>query len=663
MSKKEKFNRLKIDEADCRSTGFSLESGKTGLSGEIPFAKYPRPQFKRDSFFNLNGKWDCGVLVPFPLGSEKAWSRDSRVEHGNDKILGGNDSMSLSENNVSLSGKNVSLSGRKVSLSGLTRQSVEEFSYYTTFTLPENFIKDHVLLNFGAVDQIAKVYIDDQFVGEHEGGYTPFSFDITDFLVGRNQSGTQNQTAPQNPVAPHKIRVDVTDTLDHKYPYGKQKKNRGGMWYTPVSGIWQTVWLESLPEKYIRAIKITPDLEGIVLEIDGDEDEYAVEIKSRSDGQVQTFKYKQRQNPPRTNDSGQTQKLAQQNPPLNPDEKSFYIKVENPKLWSPESPELYDIIIQGSQDKVQSYFALRTVGIGRDENGYHRLLLNGKPYFFNGVLDQGYWPQGIFLPNSERGWEKDILAMKKLGFNTLRKHIKIEPAGFYEACDRLGMIVFQDFVNNADYSFFHDTILPTVFGATSSFITGKNKLFDDRHFHKSEESRRIFKQTVTDTIRHLYNFPCICYYTIFNEGWGQFCADEMYDFVKERDSTRIIDSTSGWFKQKKTDVESDHIYFKKIKIKKADKPIVISEFGGYSLKLEPNHYFNKKQNYGYRFFKNQSELEKSIHELYDRQIKPYIKKGLCAAIYTQLSDVEDETNGFLTYDRLPKLLNQTDFLE
>ena len=623
MSKKEKFNKLKIDDDEMGGTGECC-------SENLPFAKYPRPQFKRDSFFNLNGKWECGVLVPFPLGSEKAWSRDSRVEHGNDSM---------------------SLSDRQVSLSGLTRQSFEHFSYYTTFSLPDGFIKDRVFLNFGAVDQIATVYIDEKLVGKHEGGYIPFSFDITDFFVGANQTGT------------HKIWVDITDTLNHKYPYGKQKKNRGGMWYTPVSGIWQTVWLESLPEKYIRGIKITPDLEGIALEIDGDENEYAVEIKSRTDGKIQTFKYTQTQNHPRINDSEQTVNNAQQNSPRNPNAKFFYIKIENPKLWTPESPELYDISIQGSQDKVQSYFALRTVGIGRDEEGYQRLLLNGKPYFFNGVLDQGYWPQGIFLPNSERGWEDDILAMKKLGFNTLRKHIKIEPAGFYEACDRLGMIVFQDFVNNADYSFFHDTILPTVFGATSSFITGKNKLFDDRHFHQSAETRRIFKQTVTDTINHLYNFPCICYYTIFNEGWGQFCADEMYDFVKERDSTRIIDSTSGWFKQKKSDVESDHIYFKKIKIKKADKPIVISEFGGYSFKLEPNHYFNKKQNYGYRFFKDQAELEKAIRELYDTQIKPYIKKGLCAAIYTQLSDVEDETNGFLTYDRIPKLLNQTDFLE
>ena len=565
MSEKEKYNRLKIDDD---------AAGVAGVygSGNVPFAKYPRPQLKRDSFFNLNGKWDCGVVVPFPLGSE----------------------------NSMMDGK-------------------EEFSYFTSFSLPDDFIKNRVLLNFGAVDQIATVYIDEKLVGTHEGGYTPFSFDITDFFADDRTHGTATQ---------HELRVDIIDHLDHKFPYGKQKKNRGGMWYTPVSGIWQTVWLESVPEKYIRGIKITPDLEGIALEVDGDDDEYAVQIKSRSDEKVQTF---------------------------NLSEKSFHIKIDNPKLWSPESPELYDISIQGSQDKVQSYFALRTVGIGCDDDGYQRLLLNGKPYFFNGVLDQGYWPQGIFLPNSEQGWEDDILAMKKLGFNTLRKHIKIEPAGFYEACDRLGMIIFQDFVNNADYSFFHDTILPTVFGSTSNFITGKNKLFDDRHFHKSAETRRIFKQTVTDTINHLYNFPCICYYTIFNEGWGQFCADEMYDFVKKLDSTRIIDSTSGWFKQKKSDVESDHIYFKKIKIKKSDKPIVISEFGGYSFKLEPNHYFNKKQNYGYRFFKDQSELEKAIHELYDTQIKPYVKKGLCAAIYTQLSDVEDETNGFLTYDRIAKI--------
>ena len=564
MSKKEEFNKLKV----------RAEYG--GVAGEVPFAKYPRPQLKRDSFFNLNGKWDCGVVVPFPLTNmslsgltrQSNLERDSRVKPGNDTC----------------------------------------FSYYTTFSLPDNFIKDRVLLNFGAVDQIATVFIDGQKVGEHEGGYTPFSFDITDFLAAEN---------------PHKIQVDVVDTLDHKYPYGKQKKNRGGMWYTPVSGIWQTVWIESVPASYIRGLKITPDLEGINLEIDGDDESYEIQIKPRGEGETQS---------------------------LTTCEKSLYIKIENPKLWSPEEPNLYDITIKGSQDTVQSYFGLRTLGIAPDSDGYQRLLLNGKPYFFNGVLDQGYWPEGIFLPNSEKGWESDILAMKKLGFNTLRKHIKIEPANFYEACDRLGMVVFQDFVNNSDYSFLHDTVLPTIFPRLCD-----KGFFKDKNYHKNPESRRIFKESAAATIDALYNFPCICYYTIFNEGWGQFCADELYDFVKALDSTRIIDSTSGWFKQKKSDVHSDHVYFRIIKIKRSDKPIVISEFGGYSFKLEPDHYFNKNQNYGYKTFHSQQELEQAIRELYDSQIKPYIKKGLCAAIYTQLSDVEDETNGFLTYDRVLKI--------
>ena len=564
MPEKEEFNKLKV----------SPEYG--GFVGEVPFSKYPRPQLKRDSFFNLNGKWDCGVVVPFPLTNmslsgltrQSNLERDSRVKPGNDTC----------------------------------------FSYFTTFSLPDNFIKDRVILNFGAVDQIATVFIDGQKVGEHEGGYTPFSFDITDFLSAEN---------------PHKIQVDIVDTLDHKYPYGKQKKNRGGMWYTPVSGIWQTVWLESLPVSYIRGLKITPDLQGIKLEIDGDDEEYKIEIKARSGEATQSLVTRQ---------------------------KSLYIKIENPKLWSPEEPNLYDITIQGSQDRVQSYFGLRTLGIAPGSDGYQRLQLNGKPYFFNGVLDQGYWPEGIFLPNSEKGWENDILAMKKLGFNTLRKHIKIEPANFYEACDRLGMIVFQDFVNNSDYSFLHDTVLPTIFPRLCD-----KGFFKDKNYHRSPETRRIFKETATATIDILYNFPCICYYTIFNEGWGQFCADELYDFVKALDATRIIDSTSGWFKQKKSDVHSDHVYFRKIKIKRAQKPIVISEFGGYSLKLEPGHYFNKNQNYGYKSFHSQQELEQAIQNLYDTQIKPYIKKGLCAAIYTQLSDVEDETNGFLTYDRVAKI--------
>jgi len=552
VSKKEEFNKLKV----------SAEYG--GVTGDVPFAKYPRPQLKRDSFLNLNGKWDCGAVVPFPL------------------------------------------------------VDCEHYSYHTTFSLPDGFIKDRVLLNFGAVDQIATVFIDGKKVGEHEGGYTPFSFDITDSLSAEN---------------PHKIQVDITDTLNHKYPYGKQKKARGGMWYTPISGIWQTVWLESVPSQYIKGLKITPDLEGIKLDID-EFSESTTAGSAASDPYTITIRLVK----------------AHYAQTLTTSKKSLYIKIENPKLWSPEEPNLYDLTIKTAHDTVHSYFGLRTLGIARDKDGYQRLMLNGKPYFFNGVLDQGYWPEEIFLPNSEKGWESDILAMKKLGFNTLRKHIKVEPSLFYEACDRLGMVVFQDFVNNADYSFFHDTILPTAF----SRLCDKG-FFNDKHYHKSSETRRIFKETVAASIDCLYNFPCICYYTIFNEGWGQFCADELYDFVKKLDSTRIIDSTSGWFKQKKTDVHSDHVYFRKIKVKKSDKPIVISEFGGYSFKLEPNHYFNKNQNYGYKTFTSQSELEKAINELYDTQIKPYVKKGLCAAIYTQLSDVEDETNGFLTYDRIPKV--------
>lgn len=609
MSKKEEFNKLKVSAeyggvagCACNNADVGADSGVERVADNVPFAKYPRPQLKRDSFLNLNGKWDCGAVVPFPLGSENCGAGTSQSA-----------SCQSGARDFSQNGSNF-----------------ERYSYYTTFSIPDGFIKDRVLLNFGAVDQIATVFIDGKKVGEHEGGYTPFCFDITDSLSAEN---------------PHRIQVDVIDTLDHKYPYGKQKKARGGMWYTPFSGIWQTVWLESVPRRYIRGLKITPDLERIKLEIDEYSENPTVStVGTASDTYTITVKLRT------TDDVQASERVVDDVQTLTTSEKSLYIKIENPKLWSPEEPNLYDITIKTSHDTVQSYFGLRTVSIGRDRDGYPRLLLNGKPYFFNGVLDQGYWPEGIFLPNSEKGWESDILAMKKLGFNTLRKHIKVEPALFYEACDRLGMVVFQDFVNNADYSFFQDTILPTVFPRLCD-----KGFFKDKHYHKSNETRRIFKDTVIATIDCLYNFPCICYYTIFNEGWGQFCADELYDFVKAHESTRIIDSTSGWFKQKKTDVHSDHVYFRKIKVKKSDKPIVISEFGGYSFKLEPNHYFNKNQNYGYKTFVSQSELEKAIHELYDTQIKPYVTKGLCAAIYTQLSDVEDETNGFLTYDRIPKV--------
>ena len=521
-----------------------------------PWDIYPRPQMKRDSFLNLNGQWEFSaedyqgkILVPFCPES---------------------------------------------ALSGVKRhfKEGEALKYSRSFTLPEGFNQGRVLLHFGAADQMLMCFVNGKLVGSHTtGGYTAFYFDITKHLQEENQ-----------------IDVVVIDDLrDKKFPYGKQTANRGGMWYTPVSGIWQTVWLESVPETYIKdlfidnrngqvEISIVPALEGTVT-VDGIQ--YPL-----SDGAVA-------------------------------------IPHDGLHLWSPEDPYLYNFTIETETDKVESYFAARTIE-SKLVDGVPRLCLNGKPYFFHGLLDQGYWPEGIYTPPAPESYADDILAMKKMGFNTLRKHIKVEGEEFYYQCDKLGMIVFQDMVNNSDYSFFRDTILPTA---------GVQKLKDNR-LHKKILHRLNFIDNMKETVFQLKNHPCILYWTIFNEGWGQFDSDGVYAVLKELDDTRIVDSTSGWFRRKLSDVESLHIYFNfwhRLKPHK-ERPLILSEFGGFALPVE-GHIFNPDNAYGYKNCKSLEDFQTAFEKLYRERILPAIPKGLCGAIYTQVSDVEDEINGILSYDR------------
>lgn len=520
---------------------------------DIPMSEYPRPNLKRDSFLCLNGEWNNGVVVPYPLES---------------------------------------------AASGYKGRVKKAYTYERSFVLPKGFIKDKVILNIGAADAESTVYINGTMVGRHEGGYIPFSVDIS-------------RAVSTVPGASNKIKIEVIDRLSHKLPYGKQKKRNGGMWYTPVTGIWKSVWLESVTEDYIKAIEITPSLDAIDINIDSEANDYLVEVF----------------------DSGK----------LIASERTCYdlihIDIENPKLWTPENPFLYDIKISTKGDSVTSYFGLRTISTG-EVNGVKRLLLNGKPYFFNGVLDQGYFPEGIYTPNSEEDYKNDIIRLKQLGINTIRKHIKIEPDCFYEACDRLGMIVFQDMVNNGSYKFIKHSVLPNL---------GYQKL-DDTKIKVKDEIKNNFALAMEDTMVHLYNFPSIVYYTIFNEGWGQFDSDMLYGWAKTMDRTRIIDSTSGWFWQKESDVDSLHIYFKDVHIKKSGRPVVLSEFGGISLKIK-EHSYTRYGNYGYGKCSSKEDLTKAIKKLYELQIIPEIKNGLCGCIYTQAYDIEDETNGLFTYDR------------
>ncbi len=526
-----------------------------------PWQIYPRPQMRRESYVNLNGNWDFTVNEsPTP---PQVYPRSIRVPFCPESLLSG------------------------------IHQHFPEGSYLwyrKQWQLPEDFSKGRVLLHIGAADQELTCYVNRKKVGSHSGGYTAMTFDITDCLQ------------PENTLELC-CRDDLTDL---RQPYGKQTLNRGGMWYTPVSGIWQSVWLEIVPESYIQkltvknrdytvTVSIEPALAG------------TVHVEALGDFPLE---------------NGQA-----------------VIVPENPHLWSPDDPYLYDFTVHTDTDTVESYFAIRRLSI-ENINGHQRLCLNGKPYFFHGLLDQGYWPDGIYTPAKPECYAEDILAMKALGFNTLRKHIKVEPEEFYYQCDKLGMLVFQDMVNNSDYNFLRDTVLPTL-GIS----------LQDKNLHPDPDSRRIFLENMTATVRQLESHPCIVYWTIFNEAWGQFDSDRVYEQFKKLDDTRFVDSTSGWFRRKCSDVESLHIYFGPwSRLKTHGKPLVLSEFGGHAYGVE-HHVFNPEKAYGYKSCKTLEEFHASVEQLYRKRIIPAVKKGLCGAIYTQVSDVEDEINGLLTYDR------------
>ena len=519
---------------------------------------YPRPQMRRDSFLPLMDGWKLnGTPITMPFCPESL-------------------------------------------LSGYEGELGMSMTYETTFTLPKTFAPRgyQVLLHFGAVDQIAEVFVNGRPVVRHEGGYLPLWANITKALLpGENH-----------------LTVCVMDGLDHDFPYGKQKKKRGGMWYTPVTGIWQTVWLEAVPERFIGELRIKPDLTGVDVKPCGTQGRCDIEVIF--DGMV----------------------IARGEFSREPGCR-IEIPPEHRHLWTPETPYLYDLTIRAhSGDVVHSYFALRTVEIKPDKRGVSRLCLNGEPIFLNGVLDQGYFADGHYLPGDPAEYERDVRRMKELGFNMLRKHIKVEPEAFYEACDRLGMLVVQDMVNNGGYNYLFDTVLPTI-----GFQRRPN-------WPVSQRRKEIFETCAWDTICHLYDHPCVIGYTIFNEGWGQFDADRLYQKFKALDPTRFWDTASGWFIPKETDVDSKHVYFRNKKLKPSKRPMFLSECGGYARKID-GHLWNPAGNYGYGKTETEEQLTAAIGKMYAEMVNPAIPAGLCGVVYTQLSDVEDEINGLYTYDR------------
>lgn len=537
------------------------------IDKNCPLAEYPRPQFVRNSYINLNGSWKCEFSKSSELPSD--FKTDITVPFSPETPLSG---------------------------VGRVLEPTEYLHYEKRFDIPSDFNKGRVFIHFGAVDQIADVYLNGVHIGSHSGGYTPFSFEITDNIKeGENR-----------------FNVTVRDFSDTKqYSRGKQKFNRGGIWYSPQSGIWQTVWLESTPKEYLHSVKITPDFDNEQVRFDFEAD--AEVLVSVYDGDM-----------------------------LIAETAEKVVRIPNFKPWSPESPFLYNVVFSCGKDRVRSYFGMRKFSVGKDEKGMPRLFLNNKPYFHNGLLDQGYYPDGFLTPPSNEAMEYDVKTVKKMGFNMLRKHIKIEPLLWYHYCDVNGILVWQDMVNGGGKYGLEVSVLPFI---------GVN--LDDTNyktFKRTDASQReSYYKELREMLDALYNCPCIAVWVPFNEGWGQFDSAKAYKFIKEFDKTRVVDSTSGWHDRGVTDVISKHIYFTPIKVKAGAKPYVLSEFGGFSHRVN-GHTFNNKM-FGYKIYNSPESLAKAYKKTFEKVIIPQISKGLSATVYTQLTDVEDELNGLLTYDR------------
>ena len=549
------------------------------IDRDAPRAEYPRPQFKRNSYFSLNGEWDFRV------------DKSERIpENYPEKIL------------VPFS--------VETPLSGIMRTVVADdvLHYRKVFRIPANLLGKRLLFHFEAVDQVADVYLNGVFLLHHEGGYMPFEAEAV----------CQTET--------NELAVSVKDdTSSISYPRGKQSNDPKGIWYTPTSGIWGNVWFEVLPDQAIVSLQITPLFDEKQVRI-------ALAFEGNPSGGEIKISYKGNQIA-----LGKTDSKGELLVPLASD---FH-------PWSPECPDLYDVEIKMGQDRVSSYFGMRKFGKAV-RNGKVYFALNNKPYLMKGVLDQGYYPDGGLTAPSDQAMIDDIALMKKMGFNMLRKHIKIEPMRWYYHCDRLGMLVIQDFVNNgAPYK---PWLIATAPFLRYSFKDTKPK--DHERFGQgSPFSRARFEGQIPQLTQLLYNVPSLCAYVLFNEGWGQFDSVRLTARLKEQDPTRLIDSDCGWFDQKAGDFVGNHIYFLPIHMKQDGERILsLSEFGGYSQRV-PGHCFSDK-NFGYRIYKSKKSLEKGIASLFKRQLKKQIqKKGISCYVFTQLSDVEQETNGLITYDR------------
>lgn len=535
--------------------------------------EYPRPQMRRDSYLNLNGRWEYAIT-----------DSDESPRHWDGTIL------------VPFSPESA--------LSGVGRslQPGQTLWYRREVIVPQGFIPadGRLLLHFGAVDQEAAVYWNGRLLGRHMGGYNAFTLDATDAL------------GPRNSLV---VRVhDDTDASFHSR--GKQKTRRGGIWYTPQSGIWQTVWMEAVPRHYIESLRIVPLF-----------DQSAVEVMVRCSQPLQC----------EATVDGRTVPFTSGEPAR--------IPMPDFRAWSPEDPYLYDLSVTLGEDRVESYFGMRKMEVRADRGGVKRLFLNGEPYFQSGLLDQGYWPDGLYTAPSDEALIYDIQTAKAMGFNLLRKHIKVEPMRWYYHCDRLGMLVWQDMPSGGGKYRFSTITLP--------LVTGIHRR--DNHYRAfaraSSQGRGEYMDELEEMVGQLFNAPSVVLWVPFNEGWGQFDSTFVMERVRALDPTRPVDPASGWHDQGAGELRSLHVYFKPFRFRRdrRGRALALSEFGGYNLRVD-GHCFNQKD-YGYRRLPDAAALWRDFSRLYEREVLPAVPKGLCASVYTQLSDVEDELNGLMTYDR------------
>lgn len=536
--------------------------------------EYPRPIMERKEWKNLNGLWnyaiqevgksapakyDGQILVPFAVES---------------------------------------------SLSGVMKEvgTKNELWYNTTFTIESNWKGQNILLHFGAVDWKTEVWLNGVKIGSHTGGYTPFSFDITPFITGTTQQLTVKVWDPSN---------------EGTQPRGKQVKNPEGIWYTPVTGIWQTVWIEPVNKKNITTLKTTPNIDQNVISI-------KPEVAGASYGDlIEVTVY----------DDSKTIATGKASVGEN-----LEIVLNNPKLWSPESPFLYKtnvkLISNGKVvDQVKSYFAMRKIGSKRDANGVLRMQLNNKDYFQFGPLDQGWWPDGLYTAPTDEALKYDIVKTKELGFNMIRKHVKVEPERWYTHCDELGILVWQDMPSGDEQPIWQD-----------------KKYFEGTELQRTPKSEEIYKKEWKAIMDHLYSYPSIVVWVPFNEAWGQFKTVEITEWTKNHDPSRLVNSSSGGNHFQTGDILDLHKYpGPELYLYDARRITVLGEYGGIGLPLE-GHLWKANDNWGYIKFKNATEVTNEYIK-YAKELKKLVKTGFSAAVYTQTTDVEGEVNGFMTYDR------------